>query len=600
VSSRELITEHLDLWTGAVKKKSSSGRGSNGKIDLIGIKKLRELILELAVRGMLVDQDPAEQPASILLDQIMVKRLCLSKEGKIKNQTRPLAIELTRLPANLCHGWTAVTLSHLGVFSGGKTPSKSRSEFWDGNIPWVTPKDMKCEEIVNSEDHVTEDALGTGGLALLPENSILFVVRSGILRRMFPTAITRVHCTINQDLKALQLFKPEMARYIQVLSWGFERFILEHLTKTGTTVESLKFNEFAEQPFPLPPLEEQRRIVNKVDELRVLCDRLEQQTSDQLEAHETLVDTLLGTLIRSENATELADHWVRLAAHFETLFTTEQSIDKLKQTILQMAVMGRLVEQDAADEPANDLLVRVEEGKRLLLLASNQRRAKPLPRISRSEEPFSLPSGWAFTRLDSITDIQGGIAKGKKTSGKKVRIVPYLRVANVQRSSLDLSEVKEIEIPLAEVERYLVRQRDLLITEGGDWDKVGRTAIWDGCINPMAHQNHVFRARLILDEQNEQWLERYLNSQYARDYFASSSKQTTNLASINKTQLRSCIIPMPPSEEQHRIVQKVDELMALCNQLKGRLNQASETRYQFAEATLAEVVHGSKKRALVT
>ena len=116
----------------------------------------------------------------------------------------------------------------------------------------------------------------------------------------------------------------------------------------------------------------------------------------------------------------------------------------------------------------------------------------------------------------------------------------------------------------------------------------------------MAHQNHVFRARLILDEQNEQWLERYLNSQYARDYFASSSKQTTNLASINKTQLRSCIIPMPPSEEQHRIVQKVDELMALCNQLKGRLNQASETRYQFAEATLAEVVHGSKKRALVT
>ena len=191
-----------------------------------------------------------------------------------------------------------------------------------------------------------------------------------------------------------------------------------------------------------------------------------------------------------------------------------------------------------------------------------------------------------LSRLDDITDIQGGIAKGKKVSGKETRSLPYLRVANVQRSALNLSEIKEIEIAEEEVERYLVRRRDLLITEGGDWDKVGRTAIWDGRIEPMAHQNHVFRARLILREQNERWLERYLNSQFARDYFASSSKQTTNLASINKTQLRSCTVPLPPLEEQHRIAQKVDELMALCDHLKQRLNQASYTRCQLAGAVV--------------
>src|SRR5690554_2873984 len=119
------------------------------------------------------------------------------------------------------------------------------SEFWNGDIPWVTPKDMKLTEISGTEDHVTEAALASGGLELLPKEAVLFVVRSGILRRTFPTAITRTQCTVNQDLKALQLFTPGMARYIQIMSWGFEKFILLNLTKTGTTVESLKFSDFA-------------------------------------------------------------------------------------------------------------------------------------------------------------------------------------------------------------------------------------------------------------------------------------------------------------------------------------------------------------------
>jgi len=263
-------------------------------------------------------------------------------------------------------------------------------------------------------------------------------------------------------------------------------------------------------------------------------------------------------------------------------------VKKLRDLILQLAVTGRLVEQDASEEPATDLINRIQAGKEQLSLSSKQRKAKPLPPLSESERPFSLPPGWALSRLNDITDIQGGIAKGKKVAGRQTRKLPYLRVANVQRSSLDLSEIKEIEIAEEEIERYLVRQRDLLITEGGDWDKVGRTAIWDGRLEPMAHQNHVFRARLILREQNEQWLERYLNSRFARDYFAGSSKQTTNLASINKTQLRSCTVPLPPLEEQHRIVQKVDELMALCDRLEQQTSDQLE-----AHETLVDTLIGT-------
>ncbi|MCR9187662.1 MAG: restriction endonuclease subunit S [Alteromonadaceae bacterium] len=556
MSARELITEHLDLWTGAVTKKSTSGRGSSGKVELTGVKKLRELILDLAVRGRLVEQDPSEEPAHVIL-----QRLDLTvKKNKGKPQTASGASQ-----PNLPTGWASFRIGDYLDFQYGKSlPAKQR------------------------DDSGSTEVYGSNGIVgfhteALTEEPCIVVGRKGsagaLNKALAPSWTTDVAYFVQPP---------------QGFDFEFTYLLLQslHLDQLGKGIKpGVNRNEAYALTASLPPLAEQHRIVQKVDELMALCDRLEQQTSDQLEAHETLVDTLLGTITQSANATELADNWARLAAHFDILFTTEQSIDKLKQTILQLAVMGRMVEQDAGDEPATELLKRIQNGKDQLLQSSKQRKAKPLPPISKSEEPFSLPSGWTLSRLDDITDIQGGIAKGKKVSGKKTHTLPYLRVANVQRSSLDLSEIKEIEIAEDEVERYLVRKRDLLITEGGDWDKVGRTAIWDGPIEPMAHQNHVFRARLILKEQNERWLERYLNSQFARNYFASSSKQTTNLASINKTQLRSCTIPLPPIEEQQRIVQKVDELMALCDKLKERLSEAGETRCYLAEMVVQRSLH---------
>ena len=358
----------------------------------------------------------------------------------------------------------------------------------------------------------------------------------------------------------------------------------------GLAQQNISQKILKEVRLDLPSLEVQHRIVEKVDELMALCDRLEQQVGDQLEAHEVLVDTLLDALTRSTDAAELAVSWARIAEHFDTLFTTEASIDKLKQTILQLAVMGRLVPQNPNDEPASVLLEKIAEEKARLAKEGKARKQKPLPAIVYNEYPFEIPAGWVISRMDDITDIQSGIAKGKKLSGKQATWLPYLRVANVQRGMLDLSEVKEIEIACDEVEKYTVKKRDLLITEGGDWDKVGRTAIWNAEIDPMAHQNHVFRARLILEEQNEKWIEEYLNSGYARSYFANSSKQTTNLASINKTQLRSCTVPIPPLDEQRRIIEKVDKLMVLCEQLKARLSEAGETRAQLAEAVVEQAV----------
>lgn len=150
-------------------------------------------------------------------------------------------------------------------------------------------------------------------------------------------------------------------------------------------------------------------------------------------------------------------------------------------------------------------------------------------------------------------------------------------------------------MPADEVSKYRLESGDLLITEGGDWGKVGRTAIWRDELPECLHQNHVFRARALTDEFESRWAEMYLNSTTARDYFAGSSKQTTNLASINMTQLRSCSFPMPPLAEQHRIVAKVDELMTLCDQLKAQLILARQLNEKLAAVLVERALMVEKK-----
>ena len=256
---------------------------------------LEQTILQLAVRGLLVPQDPQDEPASELLKKIRAEKDKLIAEGKIKRDKPLPPIVDVMNPCDLPKGWAWMRFSELGNFCGGKTPSTQRSSYWDGEFPWITPKDMKQSLLSDSEDKVTRAALDDG-LALIPLRSVLIVVRSGILRRTLPTAINLVETTINQDLKALVLVRPELANYVQLLIQGFEGFILENLTKIGTTVESMQFEAFAAQPFPLPPLAEQSRIVTRVAQLRRLCAVLRQRltASQSTQAHlaEALVENV--------------------------------------------------------------------------------------------------------------------------------------------------------------------------------------------------------------------------------------------------------------------------------------------------------------------
>ncbi|EJG5647569.1 restriction endonuclease subunit S, partial [Salmonella enterica] len=184
-----------------------------------------------------------------------------------------------------------------------------------------------------------------------------------------------------------------------------------------------------EKLFSLPPLCEQIRIVTKVEELMSLCDQLEQHSLTSLDTHQQLVETLLTTLTDSQNADQLAENWSRISEHFDTLFTTEASIDALKQTILQLAVMGKLVPQDPNDEPASELLKRIAQEKAQLVKDGKMKKQKPLPPISDEEKPFELPDGWEWVKLGNILhDIKYGTSQ---KCDYNISGYPVLRIPNI-------------------------------------------------------------------------------------------------------------------------------------------------------------------------
>ncbi|EFP8428528.1 restriction endonuclease subunit S, partial [Shigella dysenteriae] len=451
MSVEKLIVDHMETWTSALQTRSTAGRGSSGKIELYGIKKLRELILELAVRGKLVPQDPNDEPASELLKRIAAEKAELVKQGKIKKQKPLPEISEEEKPFELPEGWEWVRLGNIAEYiQRGKGPKYSENGTvrvvsqkcvqWSGfkleQSRWITDESIPSytEERFLKNGDVLWNSTGAGGTA----------GRVNFLETVKERLVVDSHVTIIRSIKQNGQF---ICNYIS--TYGIQQLFDPKHPKTllsGTTNQA-ELNTSVVISFitPFPPQKEQERINTKVIELMSLCDQLEQQSLSSLDAHQQLVETLLGTLTDSQNAEELAENWARINENFDTLFTTEASVDALKQTILQLAVMGKLVPQDPNDEPASELLKRIAQEKAQLVKEGKIKKQKPLPPISDEEKPFELPEGWEWCRIDDLTFVSGGIQKQPKRRPVKNHF-PYLRVANVQRGDINIDKLERFEL----------------------------------------------------------------------------------------------------------------------------------------------------------
>ena len=527
-----------------------------------GVARLRELILTLAVQGKLVPQDAADEPAAVLLGKIRAEKDQLIAAGEIRRDKPLTEISEEEKPFELPESWAWVRLPQIYYSispSGSKLLSSAVQP--EGMYPVVDQGQRPIAGYTNDQSLVIE----------IPGPVIVFGDHTKEIKYVDFDFVagadgTKILRSIFQDARffacQLRSFKLEhrgYARHFKVLN--------SHL-------------------FAVPPLAEQSRIVTRVEELMRLCDALEAKGKLEAAQHAQLVSSLLATLTESRTPEALAANWQRISQHFDLLLDRPEAVDALEQTILQLAVRGLLVPQNPQDEPASVLLQKIRVEKDRLIAEGKIRRDKPLAGISEEGMPFELPNQWAWGRFGDLVLVSSGITLGRKTAIPSPISLPYLRVANVQRWHLNLNSMKDVVIDQSELPRFKLQNGDLLITEGGDWDKVGRTTIWHDELPVCLHQNHVFKARGTSPDWNPIWAELFLNSAFARTYFASSAKQTTNLASINMTQLKDCVFPLPPLAEQSRIVTQVNTLRRLCADLRQRLASSQTTQAQLAAALL--------------
>ena len=364
----QAITDNLDLWISALLTRSTAGRGSGGRVEAYGIKKLRELILELAVRGKLVPQDSNDEPASELLRKVAAEKTRMIKEGKIKKEKKFPLIAGDEVPFVLPGGWAWARINDVGHDWGQKTP--------DANFTYIDVSAIDNSlGIVSSPSVTSASDAPSRARKIVKKGTVIYSTIRPYLKNICvieddylsepiaSTAFAILHPFQDMPGKFFWLYfrSPEFVKYVESV-------------QTGIAYPAINDTQFYSGLVPIPPISEQHRIVAKVDELMYLCDQLEQQQTTASEAHQTLVETLLGTLTNTpvrpepvEGRTEFDENWTRIANHFDTLFTTEQSIDQLKQTILQLAVMGKLVVQDRNDEPVSQLLNKIADEKARLV-----------------------------------------------------------------------------------------------------------------------------------------------------------------------------------------------------------------------------------------
>ncbi|WP_431067744.1 restriction endonuclease subunit S [Methylotuvimicrobium sp.] len=365
------------------------------------------------------------------------------------------------------------------------------------------------------------------------------------------------------------------------------QFLLIGETKmTGTAGQKRLPKEFfAGNPLPLPPLSEQHRIVAKVDELMALCDQLEQQQTDSITAHQILVETLLKTLTDSENAEQLALNWAVLSEHFDTLFTTEHSIAQLKQTILHLAVMGKLVPQGPNDEPASVLLEKIVEEKARLVKEGKTKQQKILPEIVDDEKLFEIMDGWEWSRLGDLwLDSFYGPRFGKD---EYVAHGGYPTIRTTDMTSdgkILLKDPPEILVEESKLSLYGLEKGDLLITRSGS---IGTMAIFnlDIAAIPSAYLIRIRLSKPMVPE----YVLLMLMSPLGQSYLGLNTT-SVGVPNVNATKMSQFVFAIPPEAEQHRIVAKVDELMALCDQLQAQINKAQTTQIHLADAIVEQAI----------
>jgi type I restriction enzyme S subunit len=527
-----------------------------------GLPRLRSLVLRMALSGSLCGTSDGSDQARTLVAQ--------------------LAEERGHVPPPPCSdglppSWCWVPLERAADWANGSGFPKTAQGHSNKPLLFCKVSDMNLPGnerfIMNSTNTVDAELASAIRARVHPAGTVIFPKIGGAIatnkRRILGRAgaidnnclglVPNGHC--ESDYLHLFLSSIDLAAY-----------------QNDGPVPALNQGRLGQIRVPLPPLPEQRRIVARVDQLMALIDELEAKQNRKRELGARFTKASLEALTTAEGPEEFDAAWKRVVENWETVLDRAEKVAEIRRTVLELAVRGRLLHRTVAEASANAL---VRDVQREPLQGSDP--------DAQSYPAWVLPSQWTWTTMAETYEVVGGIQKTPHRA-PKANHYPYLRVENVQRGRLDLTRIERFELQPAELERWRLRSGDLLVVEGnGSETEIGRCAIWSAEIENCVHQNHIIRCR-PLGPTRSRFTLLFLNSPSGMARMRELAITTSGLYSLSVGKIRGLKYPLPPLDEQRRIVAKVDRLTGFCDALEAILRG---TEIRASKLTAAVLRHAT-------
>lgn len=551
------------------------------------ILRLRRFVLNLAVRGKLVEQDPTDEPASALLDRMIAERAELERSKVIKK------VKLSASNASndsIPFNWIWTQLGTVGDWGAGSTPQRGNSEFYGGDIPWLKSGELGDSlHLKGSEETVTHKALAKCSFRLNKPGDVLIAMYGATIGKL---AILEEDAVTNQAVCGCTPFEGLANRYLFLfLLASREAF---HASSEGGAQPNISKVKIVNTRFPLPPLAEQHRIVAKVDELMALCDRLEEARKTREETRDKLTAASLARLTAPDTTAEdFPTHAAFALEALPALTMRPDHIKILRQTILNLAVRGKLVDQDTADEPASELLER-----EFALPNGHERRRKIIKEAAIDASKgilTTLPATWKYVRIQDLYDAKilvdyadgnhGSLYPRKAEFGEEG--VNFVSAKDLIDGRVNWAGCSKLNRNRADqLTKGWARTGDVLLTHNAT---VGRVARVPEQTEPFLLGTSVTFYRLNKEGISPDYFYLVLRSPIWQGQLEAIMAQTTrNQVSIQKQAFFQ--VPVPPLAEQHRIVAKVNALMTLCDRLEAALTSTNTTRTRLLESLLHEAL----------
>ena len=550
-----------------------------------GIQKLRELILTLAMQGKLVPQDPKDQPAGELLKAIAVEKQQLVKEGTIRQPKSLPKIKSEEVPYEVPSGWNWVRLEdistkiHYGYTASANHDLKNVrllriTDIQDNKVDWESVPGCEIKEkditqyLLADKDILIARTGGTVGKSYLVENISVKAVFASYLIRVVPSDHINVNC--------LKLFIESPLYWRQL-----------YAKCSGTGQPNVNGTSLSTLLLPLPPLNEQSRIVAKIDRLMARCDELEKLRAERNQKRITVHTAALDRLLNAKESNDFSTAWRFITQHFGELYSVKENVAELRKVILQLAVMGKLVPQDPTDEPASELLRAIAAEKQQLVKEGKIKQPKPLPDIKPEEVYCELPYGWEFVRFGELsTEIATGPFGSMIHKSDYVEDgAPLINPVHMVNGEIIHDPTVTVNLTKAEeLSSYELSEGDIVMARRGE---LGRCAIVSKRSNGWLCGTGSFVLRFI-PAINRSYILILFKSQAVRDYLGGNSVGTT-MTNLNHGILNMMPLMLPPISEQRRIVAKIDQLMALCNHLDQQIDAATSKQADLLNAVMAQV-----------